>query len=341
MGKGVNCLISLILMLFGIPLAMAGSYTIEHAIPSASVPLKRTQGTTQKINVFNSEWIYFGEENRRVVDVNVNFPEGHETFSKILGSFSLKCPKETRCDHWDRYGNFGLVLNKGEENETFIELDRFITPYRVGVSWEADLTALRPLLTGQQTMRVFIDTWVGEGHNQGEGWLFNATMLFKGGQPPQPEAKAVIPIWPHLSWKSGQPDLPVEQQVPPVNLKLPQAEKFIFRSFITGHGWNNRQNCAEFCSKTHFYTVADQEFSREIWRTNCWQTQTDGDQRGTWQYSRAGWCPGAQVFPWDMDVTQALEGRERAIFSYRLEDFEWLKDGDVPFYYLSGLLIVY
>jgi hypothetical protein len=234
------------------------------------------------------------------------------------------------------------VLDPGTEDERYVELDRHITAYRVGFSWEVDLTDLRPLLTGTQTMRVFIDTWVGPGHSDGAGWLFDAAFDFTGGPPPSPEPIANIPVWGHLSWNAGLDDQPVETQVEPTSVELPaEASAATFRSFITGHGWNNSQNCAEFCEKEHFYTVGGSEFGRLVWRDDCSETVTDGTQMGTWTYSRAGWCPGAQVWPWDTDVSDLVTPGEPVDLSYRLEDFSFWGDGDQPYYYMSGMLIAY
>jgi Peptide-N-glycosidase F, C terminal/Peptide-N-glycosidase F, N terminal len=300
----------------------------------------RTPGEDQTVVVFDGEYVHYGTENRRSVDVTVTFPDATTTYSGINGRFALRCPNDA-CDWWDRYGNFGLVTDAGLETEQFIELDRFITPYQVGMEWEADLTPLRPLLTGEVTLRVFIDTWVTEGHEQGDGWLFDASLDFQGGDPPVPEAVEVLPVWGHLSWLAGQPENPVEAQVVPTTLTLPAASAYTLRSFITGHGWNNSQNCAEFCAQEHYYTVAGVETGREVWRDDCEDTVTDGTQQGTWRYSRAGWCPGAQVYPWDIDVTDAVAGAETADVSYRLNDWEWEGDGDTPYYYMSGVVIAY
>ncbi|MDE1465585.1 PNGase F N-terminal domain-containing protein [Spartinivicinus poritis] len=242
MAMNIGKLFIFIITLLSLQKALAGLEVVNHlhntAVAQNTISsLNRLPGDNTTVNVFESSWVQFGGVNHRVIDVEVEFPEASKTYSSVVGHFSLKCPNQTKCDYWDRYGNFGFVMNKGTENEYFLEADRFITAYRVGFSWKTDFTTLRPLFTGKQTMRVFIDTWVGEGHAQGDGWLFNASIEFVGGQPPQPEAKQVIPIWPHLSWKSGQPDKPVHQQVRPVNLVIPAGKKYIFRSFISGHVW--------------------------------------------------------------------------------------------------------
>ena len=311
----------------------------ETPVADDSAEPTRSEGEDTTVTVFDGEYVHFGEENRRSVDVEVTFPEATETFSSLNGRFALRCPNDA-CDWWDRYGNFGIVLDAGTEQEQFIELDRFITAYRVGMEWESDLTPYRPLLTGTVTLRVFIDTWVTEGHENGDGWLFDAAVDFAGGPPPSPEPVAVVPVWGHLSWKAGRDDMPVNTQVVPQTAELPEHTEATFRSFISGHGWNNSQNCAEFCAKEHFYTVAGEEFGREVWREDCSETVTDGTQQGTWRYDRAGWCPGAQVYPWDTDVTEAIGGSSTADVSYRLEDFTWAGDGDEPYYFMSGVLLL-
>ncbi len=297
----------------------------------------RTPGEDATISAFDAEHVYYGDENRRSVDVQVDFPDASTTYSRITGRFELSCPDD-KCDYWDRYGTFGIVLDPGTDDETYVELDRFITAYRVGFSWESDLTELRPLLSDTITLRVFIDTWVGPGHSQGEGWLFDAELDFEGGAPPVPEVTEIIPVWPHLSYNAGLEDNPVTDQVVPVELPVDSATQVTLRSFISGHGWDNRQNCAEFCAKDHSYTVGEGTWDREVWRDDCADTVTDGTQAGTWEYNRAGWCPGAQVHPWDMDVTEHWTG-ETATVGYALEPYTWSGDGDQPYYYMSGLLL--
>ena len=326
-------------LLLPLCLALLAACSGETSDGDSAAP-QRTAGDDQSVVVFDGEYVHYGAENRRSVDIAVSLPDEATTYAAVTGRFALRCPNDA-CDWWDRYGNFGLVVDAGLESEQFIEIDRFVTPYRVGMEWEADLTPLRPLLTGDVTLRVFIDTWVTEGHEQGDGWLFDASLDFEGGDPPVPEAVAVIPVWGHLSWNAGQPENPVEGQVVPTTVSLPTAATYSLRSFITGHGWDNGQNCAEFCAQEHFYSVAGVETGREVWREDCEDTVTDGTQQGTWRYSRAGWCPGAQVYPWDIDVTDAVAGAAAVDVSYRLNDWEWDGDGDTPFYYMSGLLLAW
>ena len=323
---------SMIILLASCTSKLAG----DSAVPEEPLPA----GEDQTVAVFVEEYVHFGEENRRIVDVPITFPDDTATYSQITGRFALTCPND-RCDWWDRFGSFGVVLDAGTKEEVFIELDRFITPYRVGFSWSSDLTVLRPMLTGEQTMRVYIDTWVSEGHENGDGWLFTAELDFTGGPPPSPQPIANVPVWGFQSWSAGLSDNPTEAQVVPQEVSLPAHTSSAFRAIITGHGWNNQQNCAEFCAKEHFFTVGAEEFGQEVWREDCDETETDGRQQGSWQYARAGWCPGAQVYPWDTDTSAQTVGQDSVPVSYRLENFTWRGDGDQPYYYHSGLIILY
>ncbi len=300
--------------------------------------LVRTPGEDETVHAFATEHVYFGDQDRRTVDVEVSFPDASNTYSAIQGRMALTCPDDD-CDHWDRYGTWGVVLDKGTDNETYVEIDRFITPYRVGFDWEADLTELRAVLTGDVTLRVFIDTWVGPGHSQGSGWLFDAQLDFVGGEPPAEEITSVVPIWGHTSFHYGLDDKPVSEQVLPVEVSADTASQVTLRSFITGHGFGGNENCAEFCSKEHSYSLGDGDWDRDVWRDDCEDTITDGNQQGTWKYDRAGWCPGAQVFPWDMDATDHWTG-DSVDVSYGVEDYTWDGSDGQPYYYMSGVLLI-
>ena len=71
---------------------------------------------------------------------------------------------------------------------------------------------------------------------------------------------------------------------------------------ITGHGQGNAENCAEFCPKTHGVGFGGEWRYKTIWRDDCATTAAPG-QFGTFEYPRAGWCPGAYVLPWIEDFT--------------------------------------
>jgi hypothetical protein len=289
-------------------------------------------GDDQSIRAMLGVDVYFtGAENRRQVDQVVELPPADQTFSAINLHLALDCP-DGACDPWDRLGTFGLVLPGGGGATTYVELSRFITPYGVGHEWDVDVTDLRPLLTGSVTTRVFIDTWVGPGSPYGNGWSVTATFELTGGTPPR-DVAGVVPVWPdNQRIVYGDPARPVSDQRPRTTVALPDGTRTAaLRTFITGHGQGNADNCAEFCQKDHTFTVGATPFTRLVWRDDCVDTAAPG-QRGTWQYPRAGWCPGAAAHDWTIDLRDLgdLSGRDTLDVAYGVADFENTCRPDAP-----------
>jgi hypothetical protein len=297
-------------------------------------------GQDQTVSAFQSRHVYFkgDADNQRIVKQSVDFPASLQLFSQITLKLSLRCPSPS-CDAWDRLGALSLTLDDGRK----LELARFITPYGVGVTWSVDVTELAPVLVGRREVEVFIDTWVGPGHSQGAGWLVDASFEFKGGRP-SAVPLAVLPVFEAQSVDYGDPAKASDQRR---SITLPPGSfgQAKLRTFITGHGQGNTENCAEFCPKTHTLQVQEQKFSKQIWRDDCSRTQTDGRQAGTWTTSRAGWCPGATVTPWEQAIT--LGGQTLEI-SYTPESYvndrrTGYDDGGhtAPYYRLSAALILF
>ena len=167
---------------------------------------------------------------------------------------------------------------------------------------------------------------------------FTADLDFEGGAPLSPEPDIIVPVWGHLSYNSGDPAA-VTERFAGETVELPERVSWQLRSFITGHGFGGNDNCAEFCALDHTYTVDGFELTRNVWRSDCESTVTDSTQQGTWTYDRAGWCPGAQVFPWVQQV--ATTGGGPIEVSYDLENWTWQGNGGQPYYYMSAVLVGY
>lgn len=281
-------------------------------------------GPDASVTAFDGAHVFFlgweEGQNLRSIDVEVDFPPaelGYESVSLALG---LRCP-DGLCDWWDRAAYIAVVEDAGTEQERVLEVVRFVTPYRVTGEWTIDVSALRPLLSGTRTLRVFIDTWVGPGHANGNGWLVDARFDFVGGVPAELPVE-VIPLWANVEATIGDPMLPVDGQVEPVTAMIPaDASRVELRSLITGHGQGNANNCAEFCGLTHGYLVGDAAVQRLVWRDDCGDNPID-NQQGTWAYPRAGWCPGADVIAWVEDVTSGVELGQEVEVIYDLSAYE-------------------
>ncbi len=85
-------------------------------------------------------------------------------------------------------------------------------------------------------------------------------------------------------------------------------------SYITGHGSDAAASCGEFCPTSHHLFVNGREidvlnFTQAGTAWGCADAVLYGsvpNQHGTWFYGRGGWCDGAAVDPWVVDVTDAL-----------------------------------
>lgn len=246
-------------------------------------------------------------QNARTLDAPIEFPAEDLGYENIALYVTLACP-DGGCDWWDRFGNLSVVHGLGTDEERELEIGRFITPYRVGGGWGLDVSHLRPLLTGAQTLRLHIDTWVGPGHAQGDGWLVDVRFEFFGGVP-SPRPVEVIEVWPRLDFEIGCPTCDLGELMPPQTLSLPEGTQRVeLVTTITGHGQGNLDNCAEFCQLEHGFLVDGQAHQRTIWRDDCDQNPISG-QQGTWTLPRAGWCPGDDVTPWVQDVTPTTATR--------------------------------
>jgi hypothetical protein len=291
-------------------------------------------GADTTVTAFDNTRIYFGPNtNQRAVDQTVTFPTDG-AYSNITLNLSLTCPANG-CDIWDRFGTLAVVQPIGTSDagtvERVIEIARFVTPYGLPPStdpqpsWSIDVTELRPLLSGAVTLRAFIDTWVPQNvTNEGYGWNVSASFTMTGGIPAQIPV-AVVPIW---TWTTtnkeptqivyGDPTRPLSTGLPPQSVTLPTgASSYGVRTFITGHGQGNFEECAEFCSRQHTWTVGSTANTKTIWRTDC----SKYPSAGTYGNPRAGWCPGVDVDVWDFDVTSQVAASGPTTFAYSIDSY--------------------
>ena len=267
------------------------------------------------VSAYEQEHQYFGgEPNRREVEVDVTFPD-ITGWAQVGLEFRLECPESGLCDHWDRTGSLSLVQNPDSETDReLVEIARHITPYRIGMCQYIDVTNLAPLLVGKQRLHSWIDTWVGPGHAQGEGWRVSARFVFYPGKDVTPSQ--VINVWGRRPITVGEvePDKNVDSQIEPFTFMVPQNAKAVLAHLTTtGHSFGNTHNCAEFCPMRHDLIVNDTVFPTDPWRGDC-AANPVSPQFGTWQHNRNGWCPGAIVVGDTLDITPALvKGQENTL----------------------------
>jgi hypothetical protein len=271
-------------------------------------PLEKLQAQTTSVVTFNNVHQKFGSsgDTRTVVD-SFLLPASLAGYKQILMHITLSCPPGG-CDPWDRFGKVAL-----KRNTEWLEIGRHMTPYKKACGWTYDVTDYSTLLTGKVVLSTFIDTWVDPG------WLVKVTFDYITGTPAIPLTK-VENIWQNYGLVYGDPTktdtfpkttTTVASTIDSVRLKV----------VMTGHGQGNTQNAAEFSQKTHtIYVDNVSSFSHYLWRADC-GTNPCSPQSGTWQYNRAGWCPGASVIPKYYSLTSKVTPGMPVKLEYRLQAY--------------------
>jgi hypothetical protein len=250
----------------------------------ADVVATTFNGDVIDIGTIGSQWFYGTYE----------LPQFTGAYNSIIADFAISCPSVSGgCDDWDRLAWIEVKAPNGD----WMEIIRYITPYGVPCSQSIDLMDFASILQGKVEFRMYIETW-GTG-----GWKLDLDLNYKAGTP-QYKYSSVEELW-HGDYSFGNPtDL---QPTGAKNVAIEsEVEAIWLRLVSTGHGWgnNNTGNAAEFYHATHHIHVDDiSMYSQDLWQ-NCNPNPANcTGQQGTWQYNRAGWCPGSMgmVFSYDLD----------------------------------------
>jgi hypothetical protein len=195
------------------------------------------------------------------------------------------------------------------------ELARFITPYGKGLdlgddgfTWIYDVTDYAPLLRGEVDL---------EAGNTLE--LLDLEFVFVEGIPPRPVFD-IRNLWPLADHRYR--DIVDEEVLEPVTLKLDwEGSGFMVRSRVSGHGHSGPHNCCEWDAKEHALLVNGAErFRWTVWR-DCGMNPVH-PQGGTWQFDRAGWCPGTFVDTYDHELTPWVRPGEEVTLDYTIEPYD-------------------
>ena len=247
-----------------------------------------------------------GLATRTVVDT-FELPYDVSMYSAINMHVQLNCPTGG-CDPWDRFASISVW----HENDWF-EIGRYMTPYGKSCGWTIDVSDYRNMLTGTVIIKSFIDTWTNPG------WLVNVDFTFIGGTPVNPYIK-VENLWNDYNVVYGDSTQPIN--ILPMTRDIDGAATAVKVKIInTGHGQGNTSTAAEFSQMTHHVLINGvSTFSQSLWRANC-SSNPCSPQSGTWQYPRAGWCPGADVIPNEYDITSYVTPGQSVTVGYELQSY--------------------
>jgi len=235
----------------------------------------------------------------------------------------------------DNITNYDLEYY-GEPYEVVIthELARYITPYGIGLdlgdgfTWTFDLSDYRPLL--HDSVHLNAGNWQE---------LLDLELWFIEGTPPR-NPLSVTNLWYGFYGYGLTPSF--DDLTPAQSITIPlDAVNTRVKIRATGHGFGGTSNCSEFCAREHYFKVNGANvWSKEVWRDNC-DVNPVYPQGGTWVYDRANWCPGAEVWTYDYELTPEVVPGQTYNFDYSAEDYTWNGAGSVPTYVTSVQLITY
>ena len=237
----------------------------------------------------------------------VDFPTDTRQYGRIILTLTLSEPPGG-FDPWDRRAAIYLYDDKGER----FELLRFITPYRRGYTWRADVSDFRPLLTGRKKVEAWCETY-------GPGYAVSVDFDFYQGAAPL-YAYKVVNLW-HGDPEIGNPAQPISAFFKPVSIAREGADALKLRVVTTGHGMEpNAGNAAEFLPIGRNVTLNGHRWDNTLWKTDNYLNPCR-PQGGTWKYDRAGWGPGDVVVPWSVDLTPALTSKGDSLLRYTLAPY--------------------
>ncbi|MFK7959083.1 MAG: peptide-N-glycosidase F-related protein [Phycisphaerales bacterium] len=214
-------------------------------------------------------------------------------------------------DRWTRLGALTVAPigpDALEAKET--ELIRFTTGYGAGGTYEADVTALAPLLSGRRLMRLSVATY-----GDHPGWRASAELIVDPAATGRRDPLIAMPLFDDLHYDAEQMPLRTEVTVP-AGASSPRI-----RIVTSGHSTDGT-GANEFATATHILRVDGREVAR-------WRPWRDGDpslrERNPWagtlvvngktlrasDLDRSGWAPGAAVEPMIIPLPELTPGLHR------------------------------
>ncbi len=299
-----------------------------------------------------------------------NFPDGSVSYHKILMEYTLGCAS-SGCSDWDyttkieariptgTYDSTVLVLdtisimplevdttwNVFEVIESF-ELARVITPYggymatnQAGYSnnWKHkyvfDVTDFVHLLRDDVMIRAFYDGW-------SSGFAVSLDFKFIEGTPDREVIKLQNMYQGGGNYQNSGVTFELNN-FPQKTFEMPaDMHSAKLRVTISGHGFDNNVNCAEFCEKDYYVKVGGNQIAAQaMWRDDCGFNPIY-PQGGTWIYNRANWCPGDKTNTYEHDLTPYVTPGSPVDLDVDIESYFW-SGTQSPYYIYSVQLVTY
>ena len=260
-------------------------------------------------------------------DAWADFPDGNETYRKILMHYDMRC-SSSGCSGWDYTTKISLLkpTEEFDEDGNIIythdqTLANVITPYGTymqgngteGFSpnwvqrYTYDVTDFAPLLKDSVLMRAFYGGW-------STGFNVTITFEFIEGTPP----RNVIDI--QNLWSGSNAYSDMESILSETTVNIPsEAKNSMLRVTISGHGQDG-----EFTPGVNYYVDVNGTniYTQQIWRDDCGEVALY-PQGGTWVYDRANWCPGDKATTREHELTSFINTGEDNMIDFDIYRANW------------------
>lgn len=299
-----------------------------------------------------------------------NFPDGSATYNKVLMIYTMGCASGG-CSDWDYTTKIEARIPTGTYDSTVVSLDTISTmPLEVDTTWNVyeviesfelgrvitpyggymatnqqgynnnwthdyifDVTDFVHLLRDDVIIRAFYDGW-------SSGFAVSLDFKFIEGTP----NREVIELQNVYQGSGGYQNTGVSfelNHLPQKTFTIPaDASSAKLRVTISGHGFDNNVNCAEFCERDYYVKVDGSQIAAQtMWRDDCGFNPIY-PQGGTWIYNRANWCPGGKATMYEHDLTSYITAGSPADIDVDIESYFW-GGTQQPSYIYSIQLVTY
>lgn len=266
------------------------------------------------------------------------FPLKRTTYRRAMLYVTYQCPESLHCGEWDYIDNIYLRRMGGSSTSSKdIEIARLISPYgwrftpSWKFTWKIDVTDFAFLLHDSVEVEF---SHSGYETNTDRGWLVTLDFSLTEGTPAM-ECLGIQQLW-QGSFPYGDSAHSIADSLHPISFTNMLGANFArMRILQTGHGMDDSENCAEFCSKYRRVLFDDSLIDqKQIWR-ECGNNPLY-PQAGTWIYNRADWCPGSMVYPDVYDVPVA----KKSTHSVHIEMEPYIdRSKPTASYYFSSYLL--
>ena len=235
------------------------------------------------------------------VIVEGQLPSYIGAYDTIIATLTVSCPT-AGCGAWDYVRSIRARSHEGD----WFEIIRYITPYGTACSHKINLADYMSILNGKVTFKV---------QGLDDGYYYKLSFTFKSGAPPHKYSQ-VTQVWDgHYDFGNyaNQQPVSIYNYTYPANV---QASRI--KLISTGHaGPSNTNNAAEFYDATHHIYVNNvNTYTQHNWTTCNPNPDNCMPQSGTWQYNRAGWCPGTIAQPFNFDIASNVIATNNIALKY-------------------------